>query len=215
MKRLVLPQVLAACSICTAILFSSVSALAADPATATASATAPAKLPYGVEDVLKLSRAQVGDDTIVNFVQNSGTVYNLSANDVVYLRSEGVSDRVINAMLEQKKKFVDAAGSNTVPPQSATAPPPPADQPAPPATQPAPVYVQPPATPPASSVYVVPYPDATYAYYGYYRPYPYYYYPGYYGPSISLGFRFGGGYGHHYGGGWGHHYGRSWGHHHR
>ncbi len=209
MKRLVLPRVLVACSLCAAVFSTGLSALAQDSAATTAApATPPATLPYGVEDVLKLSRAQVGDDTIINFVQNSGTVYNLGANDIVYLRKEGVSDRVIKAMLDQKKKFVDAAPAPTTPPQTAAAPPAsPAEQPAPATTQPAPVYVQPPATPPASSVYVVPSPD--YAYYGYYRPYPYYYYPGYYGPSISLGFRFGGSYGyhgyHHWGGGWGHH----------
>ena len=31
--------------------------------------TPPAKLPYGVEDVLKLSRAQVSEDIIQNYIQ--------------------------------------------------------------------------------------------------------------------------------------------------
>src|SRR5439155_23179374 len=63
----------------------------------------PTKLPYGVEDVVKLSRAQVGDDIIVNYVRNSGTIYNLTAADLVNLKNAGVSERVINAMLEQRK----------------------------------------------------------------------------------------------------------------
>lgn len=159
-------------------------------------------LPYGVEDILKLTRAQVSEDVIVNFIGNSGTIYNLSPNDIVYLRHEGVSDRVINAMLEKHKKALDAAQNQTAP-----APATPAAQPqdtaatAPP--NPAPVYVQQPAQPAPSTVYVVPYPAANAAYYGYYPYYGYYgpYYAPYYGPSISLGFRFGGGWGGYWGGG--------------
>jgi len=49
------------------------------PATTTASTAAttdaaPVKLPYGVEDVLKLSRAQVSEDVILSFIRNSGTI---------------------------------------------------------------------------------------------------------------------------------------------
>ena len=54
----------------------------------TPSATAPAKLPYGVDEVLKLSRAQISEDITLNYVQNSGTIYNLSAKDIVYLRNK-------------------------------------------------------------------------------------------------------------------------------
>src|SRR4029077_18713742 len=45
--------------------------------TASVTATAPVRLPYGVEDVLKLSRAQIGDDITLNYIQNNGTIYNL------------------------------------------------------------------------------------------------------------------------------------------
>jgi hypothetical protein len=176
--------------------------------------TAPAtvQLPYGVSDVLKLSKAQISEDIIVNFVQNSGTVYNLQPRDIVYLHEQGVSDRVINAMIDQRRIAAQAA--------AAQAQMPPVQQ-----QQPAPAYseqpvVAAPAAPP-SSLYVIPYPAASYAYYDY--PYPYYsysYYPyyssycgpywgGYCGPSISLGFRFGGGSHHfdgfhHFGGGFSH-----------
>lgn len=198
-----------------AVVASPLGVCAADSQTASApaAATTPAKLPYGAEDVLKLSRAQVNDDVIVNYVQNSGTVYNLGADDLVYLRKEGVSDRVINAMLDQRKRIIDSAGQQAQAQQAV-----PAQQPAttPPAAvpapgnseqqastqQPAPVYVQPPLNPPASSVYVVPYPSVPSAYYGYYAPY--YGYWG--GPSISLGFRFGGG--HYWGGYHGYHHHR-------
>jgi hypothetical protein len=45
---------------------------------AAAADTAAPKLPYGVEDVLKLSRAQVSEDITLNFIHNSGTIYNLT-----------------------------------------------------------------------------------------------------------------------------------------
>src|SRR5215471_5789507 len=51
------------------------------------------KLPYGVEEVLKLSRANISDDITINYIQSSGTIYNLTAQDIVYLRNQGVSDR--------------------------------------------------------------------------------------------------------------------------
>src|SRR3954463_13055858 len=56
-------------------------------------------LPYGVDDVLKLTHAKVGEDVVVAFVQNSGIGYSLRANDIVYLRDQGVSDHVISVML--------------------------------------------------------------------------------------------------------------------
>src|SRR5262249_53172359 len=84
----------------------------ASPAQTTSSeppaVSAPAKLPYGVEDVLKLSRAQVGDEITLNYIRNSGTIYNLGPQEIVYLRSQGVSERVVNAMLDQRKVVAQA-----------------------------------------------------------------------------------------------------------
>ena len=56
--------------------------------TPAAAESTPVKLPYGAEDVLKLSRAQVSEDVILNYVHNSGTIYNLGPNDIVYLRKK-------------------------------------------------------------------------------------------------------------------------------
>ncbi len=176
--------------------------------TATAEAPAEIKLPYGVEDVLKLSRAQVNEEVIVTYVQTSGTIYNLGSKDIVYLHNQGVSDRVITSMLGQRKKTMESTAQQPAP----TAPNQPAYQDngtAVATTAPlTPTYAQ-----PASSVYVMPYPATSYAYYGYpyyyssYYPryyyggcygYPYYggYYGGYrgcyYGPSVGFSFNFGG-----------------------
>jgi len=164
------------------------------------------KLPYGVTEVLKLSQAKVGDDIISSYIQNSGTVYNLGPSDIVYLKEQGVSERIVNQMLEQRKKLTDANAQ----PSAAAAQSQPANTyasapaPAPTSVAPAPTYV------PSSSVYVTPDPAPAYPYYGY-SPYyygPYYggYYGGYYGyPFFGFGFGYGrygyyGGYRGYYGG---------------
>ena len=191
-----------------------------------ASDTAPIRLPYGVEDVLKLTRAQVSEDVTLSFIHNSGTVYNLGPNDIVYLRNQGVSDRVINTMLDQRKNVPAETAAQAAPSTAPATPPAPANadanaaaaaqaapQYAPTYTQPAPAYAAPePAYAPASSVYVIPYTSG-----GYYYPsyYPYYGGYGYYGPSVVFGFGYrGGGYYGGYRGGYrgGGHY-RYYGHH--
>jgi hypothetical protein len=181
---------------------------------------APANLPYGVADILKLSRAQISDDVILNYIQNSGTIYNLAPKDIVYLHDQGVSERVLTAMLAQRQ--LAAASPSAPAPQSplaqaaVPAPPPPApnnivEAPLTPVYNPPAGIVTPPSTPAPSTVYVIPYAPAEAAYYGYYTPYygtpyyggyyaPGYCYGGYYGgPVVSFGFGFGGR-GHYYGG---------------
>ena len=175
---------------------------AANAETPAVSQNAQPKLPYGVEDVLKLSRAQVSDDVVLSYIRNSGTIYNLNAQDIVYLRNQGVQDRIINAMLDQRKAAAQVAAQVA---PAAMAPAIPNAPTVPDAVQapPAPDYSQvaPQAAPAPSTVYVVPTPTVNpyyYPYYGYYGPYYYpYSYGGYYGPTLSFGFRFGGhGYGH-------------------
>ncbi|HWW02331.1 MAG TPA: hypothetical protein VNZ64_21710 [Candidatus Acidoferrum sp.] len=152
----------------------------------------PPRLPYGVADVLKLSQAKVGDDIISSYIQNSGTVYNLAPSDIVYLKEQGVSERIVNQMLDQRKKLAEtgalpsAAVAQSQPAYTNAAVP----APAPTFVAPEPGYV------PSSSVYVVPNPAPAYSYSGYS---PYYYgpyYGGYYGyPYYYPFFGFGFGYG--------------------
>jgi hypothetical protein len=184
---------------------------APSPAPVVTAEPAPVKLPYGVEDVLKLTRAQIGEEIILNYVQGSGTIYNLTPKDIVYLRDQGVSQKVLNAMLDQRRRAVEMAAQNAAPvttvqnaPTVANAPMVPDANAAPVAsayTDPNAAYATAPLTPPASSVYVVPY-APSYPYYGSYGSYGYsypYYYGGWYGPSVSFAFGFGG-HGHFYGG---------------
>ena len=139
------------------------------------------QLSGGAEDVLKLSRAKVNEEVIVAFVQSGNRHFSLSASEILHLRKEGVSDRVLTAMLGQ-----------TPPPPT---PPPAVSEPAFSAEASAPQYVSPPATTsyvetaPVSTVYV-----GTPSYYSYYDPWPYWssWYPY---PAFAFGFYWGWGWG--------------------
>ena len=179
------------------------------PATTTTSTspssdTAPSKWPYGIEDVVKLSRAQISEDITLNYVQNSGTIYNLSPKDIVALRNEGVSDKVINTMLDQRKNVpADVANQNALQAQAAaSAAPAPAEPsvvaPAPVYVQPQPFYVQPqpayvPPEPdyvPASTLFIIPDRSSVYPPYGY----PSFYFGSSYGCGSTV-YTIGSGYG--------------------
>ena len=147
-------------------------------------AAAPPNLSYGVPQIIQLSQAQVSDSLIVTYINGSGNSYGLDAAQIVYLRQQGVSEPVINAMLSQPKPGA-VAGGGYVP-------------------APAPTVVYAPATAaaaPASSVSVYVIPDtATYNYYARYHPYvtgPYY-------APVTIGLGFGGRWGGGYRGGWRH-----------
>jgi hypothetical protein len=167
----------------------------------------PFQLSPGAAEIVQLTKAKLADDTIIAFVQAHERVYNLTAPEILALRSEGVTDRVITAMLIQQNQNAKVAAP-ALPQTEQQAPPPSefvaASAPAP-ATAPinVPSYPQPSTvtyvqTAPPTTVYV---PSApTYYYAPYYDRYP--------PVSLSFGFGFGNYYhrgGHYYGGG---HYGR-------
>ena len=180
------------------------SSTSATAATTTPAAAQPAavsqaapQLSYGVPEVVQLSRANVNEDVIVNYIQNSGNAYGLDANQILYLKQQGVSDRIVNTMLGQHSRVAAAAQTAPQPnysdansAQIPTTTPPPAVS-----------YVQ---TAPPQPVYVIP-DTQTYNYDAYYyQPYYYPYYGGYYygWPAVSLSFGWGGGYRGGYYGGW-------------
>ena len=185
-----LPAILAG----NAVAQDSATSIAAPPATVQ---TAP-QLSYGVSQIVQLAQAKVGDSTIIAYIQNSGNSYGLNADQIIYLRQQGVSDGVINVMLNQRNNpAVAAAQTATALPQQSSS-----DTSAQTSTavaQPTVTYVQ---TVPSSSVYVIP-DTQTYNYDAYYyQPYYYPYYAWPY-PAVSLSFGFGGrwGGGYYHGGG--------------
>ena len=86
---------------CVSILWQFVPNLVADQPTTPALRT---PLSYAASDVLKLSQAGISESVIMNYVESSGLSYDLKPEQVIYLRNEGVSDIVINTMIDQKRK---------------------------------------------------------------------------------------------------------------
>jgi len=84
-------------------------------------ARAVAGAPLSVADVKAMSQAQVSDDTIISQIINSHTVYHLSATDIIDLHQAGVSQRVIDYMVNTPATITPAATAVAVP----QAPPPP------------------------------------------------------------------------------------------
>src|SRR5579862_6262419 len=148
-----------------------------------------------------LAAPKIGEQIILNYIQNSGTIYNLGATELLYLKAQGVSDNVIRAMLSQRSQ-VELAAQSAQAQAAATAPnglPSTADSATPVAPgypEPNAAYAQAPLTPPTdgSTAYVIPYSPATYPYYypsyGYSYPYADWgpYYGGSWGPSVAFGF---------------------------
>lgn len=91
--------------------------------------TAPANLSPDLQEIVKFAQAHMSDDVILAYIKNSGKSYNLSADDLLYLNSQGVSQPVISALLKAKG---DAPAAPA------------------PAPSPAPVASAPPAAPPAA-----------------------------------------------------------------
>lgn len=64
--------------------------------------------PMGMQDVVYMAQQHVGDDTILRQIETTGSSFNLTAQDVVFLRQQGVSERVIGFM--QARRPVVPAG---------------------------------------------------------------------------------------------------------
>ena len=62
-------------------------------------ASAPARGPLGLTDVVQLAQAHVSDDVIISQIRTTGSVFRLSANDTIWLKQNGVSDAVVTEML--------------------------------------------------------------------------------------------------------------------
>ena len=64
--------------------------------------------PMTVEDVIKLSKAGLSDDLIIQQIKKKGQHFDLSTDQLVQLKAAHVSDRVIQVMIDPTK--------NTAPP---------------------------------------------------------------------------------------------------
>lgn len=60
--------------------------------------------PMTMNDVIKMTQSQVGEMTIIKQIQTSRTVFQLTPDDIVMLKSYGVTDNVINAMQDTLRR---------------------------------------------------------------------------------------------------------------
>jgi hypothetical protein len=74
------------------------------PIAVATAAIAPTDLPKGASDVVKLFQMGKKDNVLIFYVNYSGLNYHLTANDVLYLKSVGLSGGVINAMIDIDKE---------------------------------------------------------------------------------------------------------------
>jgi Family of unknown function (DUF6600) len=98
-------------------------------------------LPPGVQDVVKLVKAGLGEEVVLAHIRNTGAYYSLSADQIIYLNSQGVTQGEIKALLGP------GASSAAVPAPVAPAPPPPAP---PPGAVTAPLVPPPDTAPPSA-----------------------------------------------------------------
>jgi hypothetical protein len=132
------------------------------------SSTNPPVLSPDLQEVVTLSHEQMGDEVITNYVKSTGKSYQLTADQIIYLKNQGVSSTVLSALIQTA-----SMGGNPAPaPEQvveAANPPPMTSKPAPPpsATTDAPSaaalnVVTPPLVPTPSAA---PAPDVNLAYF--------------------------------------------------
>ncbi len=129
----------------------------------------------GIADVVKMVQAKVDMAVIKAYIQNSPVSYNPSATEIIALKSQGISDDLVTAILQRGAEVrTELAKTQSTPPPAAAAPY-------------SPTY--------SSSGYGYDYPSADYSYadygmpYGYPYGYGYGWGPPYYGyPYYSVGF---------------------------
>ncbi len=109
-----------------------------------AQVAAPVNLSPGAAEVIRLAGSGVGDDVVLAYIQNSQAPFNLTAEDVLYLKDIGLSPQVASAMLSHDTALRGQAQQYAPAPTAPAAPPPVAPEiPAP--TAPPPVNAPPPA----------------------------------------------------------------------
>jgi hypothetical protein len=81
------------------------------PAT-TAPATNASALSPDLQEVITLSKEQMGDEVITNYVLSTGKVYQLTADQIIYLKNQGVSSPVLNVLIQTASSANNAAAAN-------------------------------------------------------------------------------------------------------
>lgn len=61
--------------------------------------------PLSLYDIKALSRARVSDGIILRYMRNAGTIYVLNSDDVQGLRNAGVSQSIVDYMLQTQRLY--------------------------------------------------------------------------------------------------------------
>lgn len=104
--------------------------------------------PLTNESIIKLVKAGLGDDTIIKMVDTQPGKYSLGADDIIALKTAGVSDRIITGMLNK------SANGQVRPNSSLQTPGPLAGESGPPNPPPTPIAVPPPRLSEIKTVFV-------------------------------------------------------------
>ena len=83
--------------------------------------------PLSVSDIKALAAANVSDDVIVSQIRNSHTVFHLSTSDIIDLHNAGVSENVINFMINTPGLVGDNSSVQTTTVVTEAPPPPPVE----------------------------------------------------------------------------------------
>ncbi len=59
--------------------------------------------PLTINDIIKLSQGGISDDTIIRYIKETKTTYNLSQAQINRLQEAGASQRVVNFMIDTGK----------------------------------------------------------------------------------------------------------------
>ena len=110
-------------------------------------AQTPQNLPAGVQDVVKLTKAGLSEKIILSKVTQDGVSYNLTTDQIIYLKNQGVPESVIDALVQS-----GPAGAPPAPVSTPSAPPlPPPPQAEPPTPSGGATTASPPPPPPPSA----------------------------------------------------------------
>ena len=69
--------------------------------------------PLSIADIKALAHAGISDDVIVSQIKNSRAVFRLSAADIIDLRDSGVTDKVVNYMINTPSTVPESVSTQT------------------------------------------------------------------------------------------------------
>lgn len=83
---------------------------------AAALAAATARPPLTLMDIVHMTHQHISDDTIINQIRTTNSVYNVTAEDVIWLKQQGVSDRVLAEIQARRPGYVYVPPAVVYPP---------------------------------------------------------------------------------------------------